>query len=137
MTCEICGNPNVYPKQHEATQEWYLYDKNLEGPHKCPIASVYCPNCNKRFPQNKVCIHYQNLNYKPGESEAFFIRNIKFPPRPKQTSKRIGTSGGNNRAKNTKCNVPGCYKDLNGLSYAQIEKHIEEHAKQKGQTRLL
>lgn len=136
MTCEFCNNPNVVIKIHEGTGEVMLWDTQSERPHNCQVTTIYCPSCRKRMLQVKPCVHYQDLNYTPGENEAFFIRMIKFPPKAKTISKRIGTSAGNNRAKNTRCTFAGCNKDINGYSFDKIQQHVEDHKKEALQERL-
>lgn len=131
MTCNLCNKENVVIVYHEGTGSPILFDKQSERPHVCPIKSVYCPIHRMRFPQNRVCEHYEKLNYVPGENEDFFIRNILNPPRPKQTFKRIGTSAGNTRTKNSICKH--CNQSIDGLSAAKQEEHV---SKCKGQLKL-
>ena len=132
MTCELCNNPNVVIQTHQGTGSPILYDTMSERPHVCPVKSVYCPICKKRFRQESVCFHYQNLNYSPGENEDFFIRNILHPPQPKQNKKWIGTSVGNTRTKNSICKH--CNNSIDGLSAQKQEEHI---SKCKGQAKLV
>lgn len=98
------------------------------------MTEVYCPKCEDNFPEDAVCDHYKALNFKPGENPDFFIRNIMFPPKPRFQGKRIGTSAGNTRTKNTVCKE--CNKDLNGLSFDKMQQHVEDHKKENLQERL-
>lgn len=138
MTCAFCHNPDVIIKRNEGTGIPIQWDQQGEREHKCPVATVYCPTCQKRMLQTSVCEHYQNLNYKPGENEQFFMRMILHPPQPKQQKKWIGASVGNTRTKDTKCRK--CGKDLNGWKTERIERHVREHRiqeeKEKMQARL-
>lgn len=97
---------------------------------------VFCPAHSQNFPEDAVCDHYKALNFKPGENQDFFIRMISNPPKPKFQGKRIGTSGGNTRTKNTVCKFPGCNKDLNGYSFEKMQQHTEDHKKENLQARL-
>ena len=134
MPCEFCNNPNVIIKIHEGTGHPIPWDKQGERPHNCPVPTVYCPACKERMHQTSVCEHYKALGYKPGENEQFFIRMILHPPQPRFQGKRIGTSVGNTRTKNTTCKK--CGKDLNGWKTERIERHVKEHIEQEKEQAL-
>jgi len=105
------------------------------------MKEIFCPACNVSMPETAPCEHYKRYNWKAGENEEFFVKLIKQNYEPgssmgwKGKRKCIGTSVGNTRTKNTRCLL--CGKDLNGLTYAKIEKHKEEHRKLQGQASLI
>lgn len=138
MACEFCHDPNVIIKIHEGTGQPMLWDRQGERPHNCPVPTVYCPSCRKRRLQLDVCEHYKALGYRQGENEQFFINKILHPPQPKPQGRRIGTSAGYTRTKNTICSK--CGKDLNGWKTERIDRHVQEHEdeekKKAPQTRL-
>lgn len=100
------------------------------------MKEITCPAGCPPFPEDQPCEHFKKYKWKPGENEFFIIKLIQqnYEPgsfgRKWNKSKRIGTSAGNTRTKNTICKYPGCNKDLNGYSFDKIEKHKQQHIEQ-------
>lgn len=128
MECPRCGMSTY-------SDDGMIFEEGREIPHdiktcKTRTNHVWCPICKQALLDGQPCHHYTYYRYRKGENEDHFIRLIiegheygTFGRHKKQ--KRIDTSAGNTRTKNSICNQ--CGLNLDRLTAKEQEKHVENH----------